>query len=459
MKYKVIEDIDFPSCSMPDDDESDLEKNDKKNNSNNKHKIIILIAIIIVLIIIIFVLIIYFKKKPKSNSITNNINQIQFSIVENKFQVIIFNAEANKEITIFNPFNIGLRDIDYIITSIYESPDKTRILEEKLYNNIYTPNKNGNFTFNIEFNKTLSTIEGMFKDCIYLSKIDLSGIKFDNISRMNSSFFNCTSLEDIIFGSFKLSHITNMDNAFEGCSNLSRLDLSSLKLNKLESMKQSFKDCNTIIFFNLNNFENNEIEINEFFEDAGNLKIVIINDNNSYFLICNNNNCKCDINNVSFQNNHSEYEGTCNAFKYKKCFNNINYPPNIEFPIKCGKNKKNENPNNTINATNIFLINKSTIVAVNENSNNELNLNNELEKEYEEEREYKKEFIEEKENEEEIVYEEKIEYEEEIENEEEKANVEEKANEEKLEFEDEKEYEEEKYKNMTLKQNMNGEKI
>ena len=437
MKYKVIEDIDFPSCSMPSDDDSNLEKNDNKNKSNNKQKLIIFILIIIVLTIIIIVLIIYFKKKPNFNSITNNINQIPFLIVEykNKFQVIIFNAETNKEITLFNPFNIGLRENDYSITKIYESPDKKRILEEKLYNYTYIPKKSENLTFNIEFNKTLKTIEGMFKDCIYLSKIDLSGIQFENILRMNSSFFNCTSLEDIIFGSFNSSHITNMDNAFEGCTNLSSLDLSSLKLNKLESMKQSFKDCNTIIFFNLNNFEINETEINELFEGAGNLKIVIINDNNSYFLICNNNNCKCDIIYASFNNNHSEYEGVCkecDAFKYKICFNNINYPPNIAFPIKCEKNKTCENPNNTINATSIALVNESSIVTVNENSSNKINANNELEKEYEEGREYTKKIIEEKDNEEEREYEEKTE------NEDEKENKEEKENEKEIEFEDKK---------------------
>ena len=114
----------------------------------------------------------------------------------------IFGAIANKEIILFNPSNIGLKDNDYIITKLNEDPDKTIILEEKIYNNTYIPNRNGYFIFDMKFNKIINTIEGMFKDCIYLPKIDLSGIQSYNIARINSSFSNCTYLEDIIFDKF-----------------------------------------------------------------------------------------------------------------------------------------------------------------------------------------------------------------------------------------------------------------
>ena len=103
---------------------------------------------------------------------------------------------------LFNPSNIGLKDNDYIITKLNEDPDKTIILEEKIYNNTYIPNRNGYFIFDMKFNKIINTIEGMFKDCIYLPKIDLSGIQSYNIARINSSFSNCTYLEDIIFDNF-----------------------------------------------------------------------------------------------------------------------------------------------------------------------------------------------------------------------------------------------------------------
>ena len=101
---------------------------------------------------------------------------------------------ANKKFQLFNLSNIGLKDNDYIITKLNEDSDNTRIFEEKIYNNIYIPNKNGNFIFDIKFNKILNTIEGMFKGCIYLPKIDLSAIQSQSISRINSSFFNCTFL-------------------------------------------------------------------------------------------------------------------------------------------------------------------------------------------------------------------------------------------------------------------------
>ena len=45
----------------------------------------------------------------------------------------IFGAIANKEIILFNPSNIGLKDNDYIITKLNEDPDKTIILEEKIF--------------------------------------------------------------------------------------------------------------------------------------------------------------------------------------------------------------------------------------------------------------------------------------------------------------------------------------
>ena len=90
----------------------------------------------------------------------------------------------------FNPSIIGN---NYKITKMNESGNVVRILEEINYKYFPKKNETGTLNFKITFNKVLNTIEGMFKDCIYLSKIDLSGIQSYNISRMNSSFFNCSN--------------------------------------------------------------------------------------------------------------------------------------------------------------------------------------------------------------------------------------------------------------------------
>jgi surface protein len=258
MKFREDpEDIDFPSCSMPEDDGSILNNNNNNNSNSKDNRKIILIATIIVLaiIIIIIVLIACLKKKQDKENITDPIptTTIPTHPVENIIKVTIFDVEDKKEIKLFNPSIIG---DGYKVTKMDESEKNFRILEQKINDYKYTPegNETGTLTFKITINKALNTIEGMFKDCIYLSKIDLSGIQSDNLVRMNSTFFNCSSLEDIIFDNFNSSQITNMDNAFEGCSSLPGLDLSSFKTNKLQSMKQAFKKCKTMIFLNLSNF-------------------------------------------------------------------------------------------------------------------------------------------------------------------------------------------------------------
>jgi len=342
MKFKEdIDDIEFPSCSMP-DDATNLKKKLKTKNSKDKKKIILIATIIVLAIIIIIVLITCLKKKKDPIIEPISTNPITPSLIENSFEVTIFDAEQGKEIKLFNPSNIGLNDDDYIITKLYENQDNTRILEEN-YKNQFYPNKSGTFIFNIKFNKALKTIEGMFKDCIYLSKINLSGIKFGNISRMNLSFYNCTSLEDIIFGDFNSSQITNIDNAFEGCSNLPGLDLFSFKTNEIRSMNKAFKDCKTLYYLNLSNLIiSNETERSDLFENAENLKIVIIDDDKSKDLIYDN---KTFINHTNIScNNDSKNEWAChkcNTFKCETCFYNISYfIPNITFPIKCKKKKK-----------------------------------------------------------------------------------------------------------------------
>jgi hypothetical protein len=101
MRYKEdFEDIEFPSCSMPDDDGSNLKKSNKKENSKDKRKIILIATILVIaIIIIIIVLIASLKKKKNGKNITDPIPPIIVPApqVKNSFKVKIFDVKDKKE--------------------------------------------------------------------------------------------------------------------------------------------------------------------------------------------------------------------------------------------------------------------------------------------------------------------------------------------------------------------------
>lgn len=99
----------------------------------------------------------------------------------------------------------------------------------------------------IQFNKgVVSTFSNsMFADCVNLTNIDLSNVKFSNIDSLTNMFRGCKSLQKVDFGSsFDTSNNTSLDNTFAGCENLEEvLNADYWITNNVTSLNRTFAEC------------------------------------------------------------------------------------------------------------------------------------------------------------------------------------------------------------------------
>lgn len=67
------------------------------------------------------------------------------------------------------------------------------------------------------------TLEGVFRNCLSLTSIDLSKFDTSNIGDMQYLFYGCSSLETIDLSNFDTAKVNNMLSMFEGCTNLTTI--------------------------------------------------------------------------------------------------------------------------------------------------------------------------------------------------------------------------------------------
>lgn len=76
----------------------------------------------------------------------------------------------------------------------------------------------------------VTNLSNMFTNCTSLSSVDLSGNSFVRVNSMESMFLNCTGLSDIVFGdNFYTENVVTMAGMFQGCNKLASIDLSKFK--------------------------------------------------------------------------------------------------------------------------------------------------------------------------------------------------------------------------------------
>ena len=149
----------------------------------------------------------------------------------------------------------------------------------------------------------VENMQGVFKRCYNLTKIDLSSFKTDKVKKMTSMFDECTKLEKIIFGknnfntksvncmahmfnncfSLKLTKLDNfntenvkyMNSMFANCKQLSDIDLSNFSNKSVKNMSFMFNGCNNIKTINLPSFNNDNNKYNNIFDNCTNLRNVI----------------------------------------------------------------------------------------------------------------------------------------------------------------------------------------
>ena len=282
MKYEEdSEDIEFPPCKINKDDGKYFKKKSNQNpciqfiekiKNDRKMRIIVIISGILLLILIIILIAVFAKKKPQTlHPQSPKPNPDNKEKKENGGYLILnYLIESNDTINIINlPPNLKDKE-DFIIETI--NPDnRIRNLENyDFYNNnnniTYKQANFGILKLNISFNKPLSTMFNLFKNCKDLTEVDLTKFNSKEIVNMNSSFLNCEKLFNLDFTNFNSTNVESMDNTFENCINLPGLNLSSFRSSKLKSMKNTFKNCKSIYILDIKGFDSenymNESQMN-----------------------------------------------------------------------------------------------------------------------------------------------------------------------------------------------------
>ena len=269
------EDLDLPNFNFNLDNQKPVKKKETKDNKKKKIFIVISIVVGITVLAIIIFIVIYLSSKKKEDG------------------GIIY---ATHEIDSFNPFTIinndNLDENDIEIKLNMSDTISARLLDESGYTiekNIFKLEQKmeGRITFEIKFNKKISSMSAMFQNMKNLVSVDLSNFKSEKVKNMDSTFAECIRLENINFSNFESKNVENMNNIFENCRELIEIDLSSFKTPKLKSMKSAFKNCINLFSLNLTGFIINNVDITDIFDNTTNLNkdFIFIYDNNTKDII------------------------------------------------------------------------------------------------------------------------------------------------------------------------------
>lgn len=90
-----------------------------------------------------------------------------------------------------------------------------------------------------------TTVEGMFKDCSSLYRIDTAPIGQSKATTLTRVFSGCGNLMSVDLSPLSSLALTNMDEAFSDCRSryFTNLDISPLNLSSLTSAEAAFKNC------------------------------------------------------------------------------------------------------------------------------------------------------------------------------------------------------------------------
>lgn len=98
----------------------------------------------------------------------------------------------------------------------------------------------------------VTSMNGMFSYCTWLTSLDLSNFRTLLVEDMNGMFTFCTMLADLDVSQFDTSNVEDMRNMFDGCQSLKSLDLSKFNTAKItanatvNTMSAMFSNCEAL---------------------------------------------------------------------------------------------------------------------------------------------------------------------------------------------------------------------
>lgn len=103
------------------------------------------------------------------------------------------------------------------------------------------------------------SIDGLFKDLVNATSINLTGLDTSQTTSMASLFSGCRSLQSVDLMPLKTSKVTNMNRMFAGCAELTSVDLSKIDGSSVTNLGDMFRRCSSLKDVNFNGFDTSHV--------------------------------------------------------------------------------------------------------------------------------------------------------------------------------------------------------
>lgn len=121
----------------------------------------------------------------------------------------------------------------------------------------------------------VTDLNGMFRGCVSLTELDLSGSNAEKVKDMGSMFNGCVALSNLNLSGFKTGSLTEMRYLFSSCQSLESLDLSGFNTENVTSMASMFSQCSSLRSLDLSSFNTSKvIGMNLMFFNCTNLESI-----------------------------------------------------------------------------------------------------------------------------------------------------------------------------------------
>ncbi|MBH0213402.1 BspA family leucine-rich repeat surface protein [Listeria monocytogenes] len=147
----------------------------------------------------------------------------------------------------------------------------------------------------------VTTMLGMFVNCIMLEELGLSNWDTSSVNNMNSMFSNCPNLGKLEVSNFDTSSVTDMRLMFQNCASLEALDVSNFDTSSVTIMDRMFQECTALKSLYLDNFTDAP-KMTEMFAVTTSLTYLFVSHNVSTFTSLENTNWYDEKNWVQFSN-------------------------------------------------------------------------------------------------------------------------------------------------------------
>lgn len=105
----------------------------------------------------------------------------------------------------------------------------------------------------------VTDLNGMFRGCVSLTELDLSGSNAEKVKKMGSMFYGCVALSNLNLSGFKTGSLTEMRYLFSSCQSLESLDLSGFNTENVTSMESMFSQCSSLRSLDLSSFNTSKV--------------------------------------------------------------------------------------------------------------------------------------------------------------------------------------------------------